>query len=136
VANVTAIVAMPSTAALSPDNGALIGGIVGGIVALLLVGGLIAFLVARTRRRRGEPQPSIDAPLTPQASVGESKSNTDVDDKTGAALHRSNYESLALSPPPESNYGAVGVKQSNNANYSTPVSNRNDYEFGDIMKVR
>lgn len=32
------------------DNAALIGGIVGGVVALLLIGGLIAFLVVRSRR--------------------------------------------------------------------------------------
>ena len=44
----TADVVVPSTDAESND--ALIGGIVGGIVALLLVVGLIAFLVARSRR--------------------------------------------------------------------------------------
>jgi predicted lipid-binding transport protein (Tim44 family) len=49
--NATAGVATPSSDTQpSNDNAALIGGIVGGIVALLLVGGLIAFLVARTEQ--------------------------------------------------------------------------------------
>jgi type II secretory pathway pseudopilin PulG len=34
------------------DNSALIGGIVGGAIALLLLGALIAFCVARSRRNR------------------------------------------------------------------------------------
>lgn len=39
-------------AAQSPkDNAALIGGIVGGAVALLLIGALIAFFVVRSRRK-------------------------------------------------------------------------------------
>jgi beta-lactamase regulating signal transducer with metallopeptidase domain len=53
--NATAGVATPSSDTQpSNDNAALIGGIVGGIVALLLVGGLIAFLVARNRRNANE----------------------------------------------------------------------------------
>jgi hypothetical protein len=49
--NATAGVATPSSDAQpSNDNAALIGGVVGGVVALLLIGGLIAFLVARNRR--------------------------------------------------------------------------------------
>jgi predicted lipid-binding transport protein (Tim44 family) len=51
-ANGTAGVA-PSTEP-SNDNAALIGGIVGGVVALLLVGGLIAFLVTRNRRNANQ----------------------------------------------------------------------------------
>jgi len=43
--------AITMPAAQSPkDNAALIGGIVGGVVALLLVGALIAFCVIRSRR--------------------------------------------------------------------------------------
>jgi hypothetical protein len=39
-----------SDAQPSDDNAALIGGIVGGVVALLLIGGLIAFIALRSRR--------------------------------------------------------------------------------------
>jgi hypothetical protein len=49
--NATAVVGIPSSDADSlGDNAALIGGIVGGIVALLVIGGLVAFIVARNRR--------------------------------------------------------------------------------------
>jgi hypothetical protein len=49
--NGTVDVATPSSDAQPPDdNIALIGGIVGGVVALLLIGGLVACLVARHRR--------------------------------------------------------------------------------------
>jgi hypothetical protein len=44
------------TLARQPDGngkGALIGGIIGGILALLVVGGLIAFIVMRSRRGNG-----------------------------------------------------------------------------------
>lgn len=40
------------TQAQPENNAALIGGIVGGIVALILAGGLIAFVVTRSRRRK------------------------------------------------------------------------------------
>jgi hypothetical protein len=47
----TAGVATPSTDAHAPDDSAaLIGGIVGSVVALLLFCGLTAFVLARTRR--------------------------------------------------------------------------------------
>jgi hypothetical protein len=67
------------------DNVALIGGIVGGIVALFVVGGLIAFLVTRSQRRReSASKPNNDAAL--QA----------VSVQADAASHRNIYESFAL----------------------------------------
>jgi hypothetical protein len=83
-ANGTAGVA-PSTEP-SNDNAALIGGIVGGVVALLLVGGLIAFFVARNRRqRKGEPT-------------------------KGAMLQsvRPTNNGVNMPNSPESNYGIIG----------------------------
>jgi hypothetical protein len=59
-------VATPSTdAQSSDDNSALIGGIVGGVLGLLLVGGLIAFLVARRTRKVDE----IAMPKTSAARI-------------------------------------------------------------------
>jgi hypothetical protein len=85
-------VATRSTAAQPSDsanNAALIGGIVGGIFALLLVGGLIAFLVAHNRRRPARP--NGDAALQ---SVGMLNNG-----------HHNNFESLASSPR-ENNSGS------------------------------
>lgn len=81
----------------SEDNSALIGGIVGGIVALLLIVGVIAFFVARSRRN----------------SAGN--------------FHPANRDddSLASAPAPSSStYGAIGtdgIKVGNYAN-STMVT--------------
>jgi hypothetical protein len=47
------------------DNSALIGGIVGGIVAFLLVGALIAFCVVRNRR-----QPKDSTSTLPESNYG------------------------------------------------------------------
>jgi hypothetical protein len=48
----TTLVAMPATdSQSSEDNAALIGGIIGGIVALLLIVGAIAFILMRSNRK-------------------------------------------------------------------------------------
>jgi hypothetical protein len=76
---------MPATGTEMPvgDNSALIGGIVGGVAALLLLGGLIAFIVVRSRRQPSAPQSqSTSTPL------------------------KSNYGDIA---PAHSNYNASGV---------------------------
>jgi hypothetical protein len=63
---------LPTSANLSPDasnnNSALIAGIVGGIVALLLLLGLIVFLVARSRRAKDSDGHSLQTVAQP-ASV-------------------------------------------------------------------
>lgn len=88
---------------------------------MLLVGGLIAFLVARNRRR----------------NTGESNNGAalqavrDVRD-VGAAPHRTNYDSLALSAP-ENNYAAVSPPPNYDA-WTTKDDNRNVYEHGDVTK--
>jgi hypothetical protein len=132
--NATAGVAtLPTDAASSEDNGALIGGIVGGIIALLLVGGLVAFLVARSRRH-GEP--NNDAALQ---SVWSTDMREAVD--TGTAVHRSNYDTLALSPP-EKNYGLLNLGAPPQYNalpaiedvYMKPSPNHTEYEVGDLTK--
>jgi hypothetical protein len=110
------------------DNTALIGGIVGGVVALILVGGLVAFIVARSRRRVNASQDSAmqsGRQNLPDAGAGAG---------AGFASHHSNYESLALSPPEnENHYAAVGLALDN---YAKPSTNRNEYEFGDISKAQ
>jgi hypothetical protein len=116
----------------------VVGGIVAGVVALVLVvaGGLIAFLVARSRG--GKDEANNDAALQSRQSL------PSVGD-AGAASHdsrsrSSNYEALALSPH-ESNYGVVGVAPPQNYdawsdklgdNFS-PSPDRTDYE--DFTKV-
>jgi hypothetical protein len=57
VGSTTLVVAMPGTQP-SDDNIALIGGIVGGVVALLIAVGVIAFIVSRNRRKAAQDQPS------------------------------------------------------------------------------
>lgn len=51
------------------NYGALIGGIVGGIVALLLIGGLIAFLVVRNRRNKDHGEEGNAMAKTTAASL-------------------------------------------------------------------
>jgi hypothetical protein len=56
---------MPSTTQPSDDNSALIGGVVGGVVALLIVVGVIAFIISRNRRFKNESaESSPDAPVS------------------------------------------------------------------------
>jgi hypothetical protein len=115
--NATAGVATPSTEA-SNDNAALIGGIVGGVVALLLIGGLIAFLVARSRRREKD-HPNNDAALH---SVRQSMPSND------ARARENDYGAISLGPP--QNYDAWSTKDDN---YGKPSTNRTDYE--DFTKI-
>jgi hypothetical protein len=56
---------MPAPAA--GDDIALIAGIVGGAIGLLIIVGVIAAVVLARRRRRGEPN---ETPMTPTSSYG------------------------------------------------------------------
>jgi hypothetical protein len=121
--NATAVVVTPfNNAQPSDDNAVLIGGIVGGIVALLLIGGLIACLVARSRRRLKD-HPNNDAALQ---SVRQSMPNNDVRDGGTA---RENYGAVGSLGPPQ-NYDAWS---NNDNNYGKPSANRTDYE--DFTKI-
>jgi hypothetical protein len=93
--NATRGVATPQT---SDDNTALIGGIVGGIAALLLVGGLIAFLVARNRRNVNEQDNNKTMANTTATSTAVS----------------SNYDRI---PTTEYNYIRIGVEASSRNHY-------------------
>jgi hypothetical protein len=61
---------MPAATQPSDDNTALIGGVVGGVVALLIVVGVIAFLVSRNQRNNQyQPSNRNDTSMAPaQAS--------------------------------------------------------------------
>jgi hypothetical protein len=75
------------TDADSPDdNAALIGGIVGGIVALLLVGGLIAFLVARSRRSHNHEDNSNSNAIALPSSTTAAPSSTIIYDRVMPAI--------------------------------------------------
>jgi hypothetical protein len=72
----TPVSAVPATQQPSPDNTALIGGVVGGVVALLIVVGVIAFIVMRNRKATANQQSTNDGhSLSPPAQP--SKSNYD-----------------------------------------------------------
>jgi hypothetical protein len=127
--NSTAGLATPSTDTDSLDDStALIGGIVGGVIALLLVGGLITCLVARSRRRASSGEPNSDAAMQ---SVRQSASNNAMNSDFGVASHRSNsnYEALTLSPPEETKYGTLSVGPQNYDTWSP-----NEYDHGDVKK--
>lgn len=85
-----------STTPSLDDNIALIGGIVGGAVALLLVGALVAFCVAR--RRRNSHRQGQHAVQTPSNS-----SNYGRVDNSAAAS--SNYGDVKLGPKEDDTYG-------------------------------
>lgn len=80
---------------ISVDLGALIGGVVGGAVVLLLVGGLIGFLVARCQQHgeQGE-QPSDEAALQ--------------------SVRQSNHSNL----PRENNYAQLIIAKAQSTQYS------------------
>jgi predicted lipid-binding transport protein (Tim44 family) len=80
----------------------MIGGIVGGVVALLLVGGLIAFLVVRNRR-----------------SV-KPNSNATASDANSAAAATSNYDRI---PNTASNYSGHIADASPRKHYDSLTSN-------------
>jgi hypothetical protein len=72
---------MPATSepSQSHDNTALIGGVVGGVVALLIVVGVIAFIVSRNRKAKANQQSTKDGhSLSPPAVLARpSNSNYD-----------------------------------------------------------
>jgi hypothetical protein len=69
VGSTTFVIAMPATTQPSDDNIriALIGGVVGGVLALLIVSGVIAFIVMRNRKAKANQQSTNDGhSLSPQ----------------------------------------------------------------------
>jgi beta-lactamase regulating signal transducer with metallopeptidase domain len=70
----TTVFAMSTTQASNNDNTALIGGIVGGVVALILFIGLVAFIVARKRRSKNKSVENTvhqkDVPMTSASNYG------------------------------------------------------------------
>jgi hypothetical protein len=101
------------------DNTALIGGIVGGVVALFLIIGLIVFIVTRNRRKvaNNQDQPSNrnDVSMAPAKA---SASNY------GQISARSNvYDESFLTHSPATNYDDAAVLAINN--YGTANANAN-----------
>jgi hypothetical protein len=117
-------------AAQSPeDNAALIGGIVGGAVALLLIGALIAFCVVRSRRN-GKGQADVD----PNAQALQSRSPSNygrIDGISGTANNpaSSTYVDVVVGPP--ANYDAWSDP---NDYADTGVADRNHYD--DFTKIQ
>jgi hypothetical protein len=101
--------AITMPAAQSPeDNIALIGGVVGGAVALLLIGALIAFCVVRSRR---------------QSKDNNANSLHSVHSTTTSP--QSNYGRV---PPAQSNYSRVPPAQSNYSERSfAPAETRSSH---------
>jgi hypothetical protein len=122
--------AITMPAAQSPeDNIALIGGVVGGAVALLLIGALIAFCVVRSRRNNKE-QPYAD----PSAHALQSRSSSNygrIDGISGTANNpaKSTYVDVVVGPP--ANYDAWSDP---NDYADTGVADRNHYD--DFTKIQ
>lgn len=106
----------------SAESAALIGGIFGGLFALLLVGGLVAFALTRSRRR------GIDEPNN-SALWSVHMSNQGVHG-AGVASNRSDYDSL---PPPPQNYNPLPAVRDIYAKPRSP--NCTEYEYGDLENV-
>jgi hypothetical protein len=92
----TTLVAVPETQP-SDDNIALIGGIVGGIVALILIVGVIAFIVARNRKAKESQGHSLQSSPPAPGSALVQPSN-------------SNYDRINIQPTSNSNYAARAVE--------------------------
>jgi hypothetical protein len=112
-------------AAQSPDsNAVLIGGIVGGAVALLLIGALIACCFVRSRRNNKE-QPSTD----PSAHALQSRPPSNygrIDGITGTAndLASNHYSDMMVGPP--ANYDSWSEPNNDYANSGLPEHGRYD----------
>jgi hypothetical protein len=92
-------VAVPASQTTDPDdNVALIGGIVGGVVALILIVGLISFLVMRCKRSAGSAQPAnqddvVMAPApAPSSNYGRINSSLFSDESASAT----NYDNPSV----------------------------------------
>jgi hypothetical protein len=92
------------THATEPDsNAALIGGIVGGMAALILIVGLIAFIVLRSRRSSNHPDNNnamTSTTPTPSNYDRIPTKNTDYNDRLGVdpdASSGKHYDSLSPS---------------------------------------
>jgi hypothetical protein len=96
VGSTTLVIAMPATTQPSDDNSALIGGIVGGVIALMIVVGVIAFIVMRNRKAKVTQQSTND---------GHSLSSQNT--------NNSNYDRVRVSPPNSNEYGDVNDVRAN-----------------------
>jgi ATP-dependent Zn protease len=118
--NATTAIVMTTNVTQAPvsanNKSVLIGGIVGGIVALLLIIGLIAFIVGRGRRRANDGQNDNDAPLQSISRPSNAPNSNDVAASNHALDRRSaraesQYSEIVLpstlpSEPRPSHYGA------------------------------
>jgi hypothetical protein len=109
VGSTTLVIAMPATTQPSDDNSALIGGIVGGVVALLIVVGVIAFTVMRNRKAKHNQQSTNDAhSLSPPAQP--SKSNYDrIDIPSTSTSHYS--ERANVQSPTQNHYDSLKASE-------------------------
>jgi hypothetical protein len=114
-----------STTQPSNDNAALIGGIVGGVVALLLIVGVIAFIMSR-KRHHAQDQPSNRSDVS-MAPTQVSSSNYG---KINVQSASNDYdESFLKHSPTNQNYDDAGVLTNNN-NYGI-VANANQTNYDD-----
>jgi hypothetical protein len=104
----TLVIAMPSTTQPSDDNTALIGGIVGGVIALLIVIGVIAFIVLRNRKAKANQQSANDghslslSPVPPVAIA--QPSNNDRNDNNIPSTSTSHYIEYVHAQSPTQDY--------------------------------
>jgi hypothetical protein len=89
VGSTTLVTAMPATQP-SDDNTAMIGGIVGGVVALLIVVGVIAFIVMRNRKAKANQQSANDGhslSLSPPVAIAQPSNNDRNDNDIPSTSH-------------------------------------------------
>jgi predicted lipid-binding transport protein (Tim44 family) len=105
---------MPSTQP-SDDNTALIGGVVGGVVALFLIIGLIAFIVSRNRRKvankQDQPSNRNDVSMAPAQASSSNYGKINVQPA-------SNHYDESFFVLANNNYGIVA--NANQTNYDDP----------------
>jgi hypothetical protein len=100
-------VAMPATSLPSGDDGALIGGLVGGFAALLAIGVLIAVL--RRRRRVKANRHDGDVPLPSDKSEMPSASAS-----TGSVVRYGRLPANERRPATPNHYGALSQSEIGN----------------------
>jgi hypothetical protein len=104
-----ATIAMPATQRTdTDDNSALIGGVVGGVVALLIVVGVIAFIVMRNRKAKDNQQSTNDGhSLSPPVVIAQ-PSNYDRNDIPST----SHYSDIAnVQSPTQNHYDSLNANE-------------------------
>jgi hypothetical protein len=112
----------------SDDNTALIGGIVGGVVALLIVVGVIAFIIMSRNRHEAQDQPSNRSDVSMVPAQASSSNYGKINVQPASNVYD---ESFLKHSPATQNYDDAGVLTNNN--YGIANANQTNYDDPSVL---